>query len=389
MEFSGKTYVGNLRKMKNCWVPSRPVISYARPISPNMRKLFYNLHLYLALLASVFIIILGTTGSIMAFEPEIDHLLHPKLSYVKANGRAMSLAEIGMAVSKKFPGERIDAYFLSTSPDVSYQADLEKSGLAYVNQYTGEVLGVRAEQMEFLGYVHQLHLRLLWRQNGDPGEKIMAWTGVIMLYLLLSGLYLWWPGKRIRIKKGATGWRLWFDLHNVVGIFSFVFLLLLALTGTMMGFERTINPVLYKMTGSQPSQVPAKFPEPAPGARPITVDQAVDIARATLPGATPFAIHVHPPKGAYRIQLRYPEDRTPGGRSRIILDQYTGKVLFAEGSRFAPAGTRITIANRALHTGDMFGLASKTILSLASLMLVIQAISGITMWWKRRKVLST
>ena len=72
----------------------------------------------------------------------------------------------------------------------------------------------------------------------------------------------------------------------------------------------------------------------------------------------------------------------------MIVDQYTGKVLFVEGSRTAPAGTRLVIANRALHTGDIFGVPSKTVASLASLLLVVQAISGIAMWWKRRKGVS-
>lgn len=150
-----------------------------------------------------------------------------------------------------------------------------------------------------------------------------------------------------------------------------------------MGFERTINPMLYKITGSQRSQPPTKFPPPPANAKPITPDQAMEIARAALPGATPFAINIPEPKGAYRINLRYPEDRTPGGRSRMIVDQYTGAVLFAENSRTAPAGTRITIANRALHTGDIFGIPSKTVLSLACLLLVMQAISGIVMWRKK------
>ena len=350
-----------------------------------MRKLIFNLHLYLALLAAVFIIILGITGSIMAFEPEIDHLLHPSLSYVKPAGPALSLVDLGSAVSKRFPGERIDAYFVSTSPNISYQVELEKSGRVYINQYSGEVLGVRPDELDFLAYVHQLHLRLLWQHRGDPGKKIMSCVGVAMLLLLISGLYLWWPVKRIAIKKRSTGRRFWFDLHNTIGIFSLIFLLLLTVTGTIIGFEETTTPMLYKLTGSQQSQPPKTFPAPPPGAKPITPDQALEIARATLPGATPFLINVPEPKDAYRIRLRYPEDRTPGGRSRMIVDQYTGKVLFAEGSRTAPAGTRMVIANRALHTGDIFGIPSKTILSLASLMLVAQTISGIVMWWKRRK----
>jgi len=72
-----------------------------------MRKLLFSLHLYAALFAGVFILILGLTGSILAFEPEIDRLLHWKLSYVTPQARVLSLAEIAAAVSKLFPGERI------------------------------------------------------------------------------------------------------------------------------------------------------------------------------------------------------------------------------------------------------------------------------------------
>src|SRR5215472_11119930 len=98
-----------------------------------MRKLIFNLHLYLSLLASAFVIILGITGSIMAFEPEIDHLIHRKLAYVTPGPHALPLAEIGAAAGKRFPGERIEAYILSTSPDLSYQVALETSGSVYVN----------------------------------------------------------------------------------------------------------------------------------------------------------------------------------------------------------------------------------------------------------------
>jgi uncharacterized iron-regulated membrane protein len=125
---------------------------------------------------------------------------------------------------------------------------------------------------------------------------------------------------------------------------------------------------------------------PPPGAKPIPADQALEIAGNVLPGATPFAVILPEAQGAYRILLRYPEDRAPGGRSRVLVDQYSGQVLFAEGSRTAPAGARVAIMNRAIHIGDIFGLPSKTILSLASLLLVLQVISGLLMWWKRMSV---
>ncbi len=351
-----------------------------------MRRLLFNVHLYLALAAGVFVIILGVTGSIMAFEPELDHLLHSKTTYVKPAGEPLPLAKIGEAAAKEFPGERISGYLLSTDPGISYAVSLRR-GVVYVNQYTGEVLGVRAPGPDFLSRVHQLHLRLLLQNRSDPGKLIMSCVGVVILFLLVSGIYLWWPVMRVTVGGSPSGRRFWFDLHNTVGVFSFVFLFLLAFTGVMIGFEAATVPLFYKMTGSAPSEQP-QIPTPPPGAHPISPDQAIQIARDAIPGATPFQINIPGPKAAYQVRSRFPEDLTPGGRSRVVIDQYTGKVIFAEGSRTAPAGSRIVIQNRALHTGDILGIPSKAVMSLASLAIVAQMISGFLMWWKRprRKV---
>ena len=351
-----------------------------------MRKLLFNLHLYAALIAGVFILILGLTGSILAFETEIDRLLHWTLSYVTPQVRVLSLVELGAGVSQLFPGERIVGYAVSTSPGLSYQIELERHW-AYVNQYTGEVLGTGSgpdRVTTFLRDVHQFHLRLLIRNRADPGKKIMSWAGVVILFLLLSGLYLWWPLKRVTIQWTGSSRRTWFDLHNAVGIFSLMFLLILAVTGVMIGFEHQTTPLLYHLTGSQPARRPDIELSPPPGATPITPDRALEIARAALPGAAPFEINAPDRKEPYEIRLRFPEDRTPGGRSTVVIDPFTGKVLFSQGSRTAPAGARLVIANRAIHTGDIFGIPSKVLMSLASMMLVVQVVSGALMWWKRK-----
>ncbi len=349
-----------------------------------MRKLLFNVHLYLALLAGVFVLTLGLTGSIMAFEPELDHILHPRLSYVTPGARRLSLVEIGDAVQKAFPGERPGGFLLSPDANISVGVST-KRGVVAVNPYTGEILGVRPNGRDFLGYVHQLHLRLLISNRADTGKTIVSWAAIAMLVLLVSGIYLWWPVKRMAINRRATGRRFWFDLHNAIGIFSLLFLLLLTCTGVMIGFEESTVPLSYRLTNSQPSKAPAPPAPPPAGAKPITPDRAMEIARNAIPGTFPFQINIPGPKGAYQIRSRFPEDLTPGGRSRVIVDQYSGAVLFAEGSRTAPAGARIVIANRAIHTGDIFGIPSKFLMSLASLMAAAQVISGVLMWWKRTR----
>jgi len=349
-----------------------------------MRKLLFNLHLYVALIAGVFVLLLGLTGAIMAFEPELDHVLHASLSYVTPGDRRLTLVELGDVVAKAFPGERATGYSVSKSPGISAGV-FTKRGQVMVNPYTGAVLGVRPPGPDFLANVHQLHLRLLIRNKGDTGKKIVSWAGVAMLVVLISGLYLWWPVKRVSIGGKTTGRRWWFDLHNAVGIFSLLFLLVLSATGVMIGFEESTVPMLYRMTGSAPATAP-KIPPPPPGAKRISPDQAMEIARQALPGTFPFQINVPPPNGAYQIRSRFPEDLTGGGRSRVVVDAYTGAVLFAEGSRTAPAGARLVILNRALHTGDVFGIPSKAMMSLACLMAVLQVVSGLTMWWKRTRL---
>ena len=352
-----------------------------------MRKLLFNLHLYVALVAGVFIVILGLTGSIMAFEQELDHVLHWKLTYVTPQPRALSLADLTGIVTRAYPGEPVRAYGISTSPGIGYQV-ATRQRTVFLNQYTGEILGTTSGPdgiTTFLGNVHQLHLRLLIRNKADTGGLVQSCAGVGLIFLSLSGLYLWWPAKRMKIQWKGSARRSWFDLHNAMGIVSFVFMLILATTGTIIGFEEKSTPFFFKMTGSTPSPRPPRNSAPhAPDARPVTPDQALEIARAKLPGVAPFFIDVPAPNGVYFIRARFPEDRTSGGRSQVVVDQYSGKVLFAQGSRTAPAGARMVIANRAIHTGEIFGVPSQMLASVASLMAVVQLVSGVVMWWKRR-----
>jgi uncharacterized iron-regulated membrane protein len=249
---------------------------YPQRLRTIVRKLLFTIHLYLALIAGVFIVILGVTGSIMAFEPELDHWLHSNLWHVKPEGRALSLAEIGVAVNKRFPGEPITAYTLPNSADLAYQVAL-KRGIVFVNPYTADIIGVRPPGPDFLSRVHQLHLRLTWTRPlpSDAGKTIMSVAGVVILFLSISGLYLWWPLKRFTIKAGASGWRFWFDAHSAIGIFSLLFLLMLSFTGVLIGFDDAAVPLMYKVTGSQPAEAP-KVPPPAPGAVPIGVDRAME-----------------------------------------------------------------------------------------------------------------
>ena len=189
----------------------------------------------------------------MAFEDQLDHLLHPHLFYVAPQPRLLTLAELGAAVSRAFPGQRTLAYGLSVAPDLSYSVSV-RSGTVFVNQYTGEILGMRSAPT-FLNNVHQLHLRLL---AGAAGKRIVSWAAVVMLFLLLSGVYLWWPFKRVTIAWRAPARRIWFDVHSTIGILVVLFLLVLTVTGIVIGFEEETTPLFYRITRSRPADTDFK-----------------------------------------------------------------------------------------------------------------------------------
>jgi len=198
----------------------------------DVRGLILNFHLYTALSAGVFMVIQGITGSIMAFEPELDRAFHPHLAYVRPGAEVLSLKDITGAVSRQLVGEPVVAYEPSLSPELSCEV-LLPSGVAYVNQYTGKVLGVRVRGQTFLGYVRALHVRLGF---GAIGRNVLRWSAVAALLSAISGLYLWWPIKRMSIHVSGGTRRFWFDLHCVIGICSLLPLTLLAASGVVLGF---------------------------------------------------------------------------------------------------------------------------------------------------------
>jgi uncharacterized iron-regulated membrane protein len=119
-----------------------------------------------------------------------------------------------------------------------------------------------------------------------------------------------------------------------------------------------------------------------PGKAPLGPDEAVSIAREAAAGALVTNVSVPDAKGVYRLAAKYPEDRSPVGRTRIVVDQYSGAVLDVISTREAGAGTKLLNMKRTLHTGDVLGWPSRVVVFLGSLMLAGQVVTGFLIWWK-------
>jgi uncharacterized iron-regulated membrane protein len=116
-----------------------------------------------------------------------------------------------------------------------------------------------------------------------------------------------------------------------------------------------------------------------------TVDAMLQSAREAVPGATTMRISFWNDKRPVLVQMRFPEDHTPAGRTAVTLDPRTGEVLTAVSSRTAPlVYTALVQWNREIHTGTVFGLPSKVVMALCSFLLSVLAFTGPMIWINKK-----
>jgi uncharacterized iron-regulated membrane protein len=352
------------------------------------RRITAWVHLYAGLIAAPLLFVLGLTGSFLVFEYPLDHLFHAHLAYVQPAAEPMPLDALLASIHSAYPTAKVLTFALSPSspaPDLAYFAQVQlpehaDSSTVFVNQYTGRVLG-KIDGMSFATAVHEFHTDML---IGDRGAFIMMLIASLLILLSLSGIVLWWPRKIITIRWNASGRRINFDLHNAIGFYSFVFLLLFGVTGVVVYWQSKWLPVANNALHLPDTEPDLRIAPPNTSARAIPLEAVSTAARTTFPSARLTQINMPGTRGVYRAWLKFPEDGTPLGRSFVLVNAYSGAILYTRSARAVGVPTRFFREwNREVHTGDIFGWSTRILACLMSLMLPVLAITGPLFWWRR------
>ncbi len=329
----------------------------------------------------------------MAFEGDIDHWLHPRLWFVTVASSALPEGDLIGKVGRAFAPGRVGAVQIFQQRNLAQMMQLTDHSAVLVNPYDGSILGRLSgptKTQKILGQIHQVHLRLAsdFRSSiGPAGKVIISCAGLILCVLAPTGLVLWWRTKRAAIQWNASWFRICFDAHQAIGIYASLFLWIAAFTGVLIGFDFA-EQAIYSLThSSRPSRSRPPQSIPIPGATPISVDQAIEVARQTMPAAAVDGLFLPlSAKGAFTILMRVPEETSGSPHSSVTVDQYSGKVVQLYDFMTDSLGYRWVRFNRSIHTGDIWGLPGHILVSLSSLLLVVMVVTGIVIWWKKLAV---
>jgi uncharacterized iron-regulated membrane protein len=353
-----------------------------------VRKWILKIHLWVGLVSAIFLIVMGLSGAIIAFENDYDHWFHPGIWYVSPQPQRLSQQALVDIVQQKFAPARVSAIFMQDGREDLAQVYFLSNDLeVHVDPYNGAILGTRDQAPrinDVVNVIHQLHIRLVRIRIGstDVGKLLVEIAGVEMLLMIPTGLWLWWKKKQVRISWKASWKRINWDLHSAVGIYTIVFLLLATVTGFFISFEQP----LFWMTHSGPyERTPAPHSAlPAEASQLPDLDAILHASDAAIPNSRTVAVSVpRGPKNVYVVQKRVPQDQSRNAQSNVFIDQYSGKVLKVDDFNKISPGYRAVRINRSIHTGDYWGLPSHIILSISSALLAVMAVTGIIIWWKK------
>jgi uncharacterized iron-regulated membrane protein len=359
-----------------------------------LRAIILKVHLYLGLTAALFLILLGLTGSIMAFEGDIDHWLHPHDWYVEPSNHPLSEADLIAKVEQQVSPARVGLIQIAPERNLAQAMQLSDRSMLTVNPYDGAILSRATgpnRTQKLLGQIHQLHLRMAPEPRGTwvkLGKQIISWAGLLLCMLAPTGFILWWRTRRASIRWKQSSWfRRCFDAHQVIGLYAGLFLWIAAFTGILIGFDWG-EAAIYKLSGSAgPSRSAPPASIAMPGPTHISVDRAMEIARQAIPAGIVEMVQLpRGPKGAFFFVLRVPEETTGSPHSTVAVDQYSGQVLQARDFRTDSRGFYWIRFNRAIHTGDLFGTTGHVITSVSSLILVVMVLTGVVIWLKKLAV---
>lgn len=393
--------------------PPRP---RARRRRRPVRRTLIVTHRWVSLILGLVLVVITTSGAILVYLPEIQRWLNAD-AYASSGGPAtVSLGQAYATVTAAHPD--FEPTTVIAENGVLRVTDFERSFT--VDPATGALLGEVAPDPTWLAWTANLHECLLTCEDepgylevltaevpgsgwlgyeGAPitvGALILGLLGLVLLFLAVSGLWLWWPRpSRFRasltVRRGKGRFARDTDLHKVIGMISLPLLLIWGLTGA--GFELTpVETAWNALTPGTPVEVPEVVSVEGDGPD-IGVDAAATAALALVPTAGLAAVVLpaaDEPAATYTVWLAdgvdpYELTDYPGDLS-VAVDRRTGQATVTSGGPDEPLSQHLwQMWNFPVHAGFVVNGWWRSIWFVLGLAPLALAVTGVSTWLVRRR----
>ncbi|MFN8199456.1 MAG: PepSY-associated TM helix domain-containing protein [Nakamurella multipartita] len=410
-------------------VPATAPVSAARPPATRpaprpkarrrrrpVRRTLIVTHRWLSLILGLVLVLITTSGAILVYAPEIQRWLNSE-AYTAAGGPAtVTLGQAQATVAQAHPDFAPTAVIAENG--VLRVTDFERSFT--VDPATGALLGEVAPEPTWLAWTANLHECLLTCENepgyvealtaevpgtgwlgyeGAPitvGALILGLLGLVLLFLAVSGLWLWWPRPSrlkasLTVRRGKGRFARDTDLHKVIGMISLPLLLIWGLTGA--GFELTpLETVWNALTPGTPVEAPEVVSAEGEGAD-VGVDAAANAALALVPAAGLAAVvlpDADDPTATYTVWLAdgidpYELTDFPGDLS-VAVDRRTAQATLTSGGPDEPLSQHLwQMWNFPVHAGFVVNGWWRSIWLVLGLAPLALAVTGVSTWLVRRR----
>jgi uncharacterized iron-regulated membrane protein len=375
----------------------------ARPLDRRRTLLYralFNVHLYAGLVIGLAIVIVGLSGSVIVYWREIDEMMNPDL-LTTAGADPLDVLDTSVATLRQTYPENTGAWRIRMPRHergvivCEYYDPPQRRGVfgsasyVLIDPHDGSIRSTWYWNETLISWIYTLHMYL---QAGAVGHDLVGCTGIVLLFMTLSGIYLWWPRRFNRmafLMSLRSDWpRIEYDSHRLLGLYSLLVMFIVTVTGINIIYPKAVGALVGIFSPVEP--LPSGLRSvPIAGRPPLAPSAAARLALQAFPDARLQTL-VTPAgeEGIYRAILRQPMEvyNRHVAQTQIWLDQYSGHTLHVRDPRRFNAGTTLHSLTYGLHNGEAFGEFGKFLVFLTGPVLLWMYVTGVTRWLRRRRI---
>lgn len=358
--------------------------------------MLFWLHLGVGSAVGLVIAFMAGSGILLAIEPALVTAVErraftaaasepgaPRLSVDALLARAQALE----------PGRAASGVVMGIDPAAPVVVNFGREHARFLHPQTGAELESPARVHAFMHTVEDLHR---WLGAREVGRPITGACNLALLFMVLSGLYLWsprvwrWTTVRlaVRLRPRLQGAERDWNWHTVLGFWCAPLLIVTTLTGATMAYPWA-TALLYRAAGDTPPPAVARPAGGERGAKPslpaASLDALLEVAARQAPNWSALNVRFAESADA-PVSITIQEPRAWGGSkkaSRLQLHAKTAAVLKWEPYAEASRGRQWRSWVRPVHTGEAAGAGGQAIMAASALTALVLVWTGLSMARRR------